>query len=854
MAQYIKTEEGYKELATVTDDKMDKTNPTGTGSFSMNRKAGTVVGANSHAEGNNTTAGGNYSHAEGSRTTASASSSHAEGYFTTASGQSSHAEGDSTTASGTDSHSEGYSTTASGTDSHAEGDSTTASGQSSHAEGISTTASGYNSHAEGNQTTVSGRYSHAEGNSTNKFSSVVTTTNPTTDDIINVWKNKKFSVAKGDCSHVEGEDNLALGDYSHAEGCQTTANGFASHAEGGGTTANGFDSHAEGGGTTASGYYSHAEGNNTTASGQSSHAEGFDTTASGNYSHVQGKYNIKDTSNKYADIIGNGTITKRSNAATVDWSGNAWFAGDVYTGSTSGTNKDDGSKKLATEEYVNNSIAAGGDNTYYLVKITASSWNLDNATFTIEQTHNEIYEAYQSGKTIIADLYAEENLGDIKQDVYQGRLSTIHVKTRGYIEEIQFIGFVKESRIAYIWAYFDGSQQMYCNGKFIHYVEKDDIVTSISSSSKDSEVPSAKCVYDELQKTDTKSLGLTSAAVGQTIKVKAVDESGKPTEWEAADMSEGVALDTTLTQSGKAADAKTVGDRFHSLSDEIVATSESKVAAHNTGTDTHGDIRLLIQGLTDRLNALADSDDTTLDQLSEVVAYIKSNRSLIEAITTSKVNVSDIVDNLTTNVSNKPLSAAQGVALKALIDAISIPDKLPNPNALTFTGAVECSYDGSEPLTVEIPGGGEKWETILDLTLKEDVNKVVLMSGNVGYKKIMVYMESVPPTDQTVTSNQAISVYSGETTIFEATAKLNGAYLYNGNRLNGVSIELTPYAANAFTSGSSGWYDSGTPNEVKMGYSSKNSLSKPIKELTAQVWNNALFGVGSWFKVYGVRA
>ena len=32
------------------------------------------------------------------------------------------------------------------------------------------------------------------------------------------------------------------------------------------------------------------------------------------------------------------------------------------------------------------------------------------------------------------------------------------------------------------------------------------------------------------------SLGLTSASVGQTIKVKAVDESGKPTAWEAADM------------------------------------------------------------------------------------------------------------------------------------------------------------------------------------------------------------------------------------------------------------------------------------------------------------------------------
>ena len=33
------------------------------------------------------------------------------------------------------------------------------------------------------------------------------------------------------------------------------------------------------------------------------------------------------------------------------------------------------------------------------------------------------------------------------------------------------------------------------------------------------------------------SLGLTSAAVGQRINVKAVDESGKPTAWEAADMS-----------------------------------------------------------------------------------------------------------------------------------------------------------------------------------------------------------------------------------------------------------------------------------------------------------------------------
>lgn len=132
-------------------------------------------------------------------------------------------------------------------------------------------------------------------------------------------------------------------------------------------------------------------------------------------------------------------------------------------------------------------------------------------------------------------------------------------------------------------------------------------------------------------------------------------------------------------------------------------TAESKVSEHNVSDTAHNDIRLLIDGLTTRLNALADSDDTTLDQMSEVVAYIKSNKSLIDAITTSKVNVSDIIDNLTTNISNKPLSAAQGVALKALIDAITIPDTLPNPNDLTFTGAVTGSYDGSTSLSVNIP-------------------------------------------------------------------------------------------------------------------------------------------------------
>lgn len=101
------------------------------------------------------------------------------------------------------------------------------------------------------------------------------------------------------------------------------------------------------------------------------------------------------------------------------------------------------------------------------------------------------------------------------------------------------------------------------------------------------------------------------------------------------------------------------------------------VSDHDVSTSSHNDMRELISGLGIRLNALADSDDETLDQLSEIVAYIKNNKSLIDGVTTSKVSVADIVDNVTSTATNKPLSAKQGKVLKDLITALtdSIPTK-----------------------------------------------------------------------------------------------------------------------------------------------------------------------------------
>ena len=184
---------------------------------------------------------------------------------------------------------------------------------------------GNGSSAIGGGTTASGIYSHAEGCAT---------------------------IASGEVSHAEGDESVASGEVSHAEGASTIASGTYSHAEGNSTKASGYCSHAEGIMTTASANQSHAEGAQTTASGSQSHAEGSGTIASGECQHVQGKYNIADAANKYAHIVGNGSKTTKSNAHTLDWNGNGWYAGKL---SQDGTPT--GDTDLTTKKYVDDKIA-----------------------------------------------------------------------------------------------------------------------------------------------------------------------------------------------------------------------------------------------------------------------------------------------------------------------------------------------------------------------------------------------------------------------------------------------------------------------------------------------------------------
>lgn len=129
------------------------------------------------------------------------------------------------------------------------------------------------------------------------------------------------NTASADQAFACGNGNTAAGNYSHVEGkgCSTTDNAWYQHAEGQGCTAGGDAGHAEGCATVTSAAYAHAEGLGTYAGSQAQ--------------HVFGKYNTKDTSGTYVEIVGNGSADDaRSYARRLSWTGNEELAGSLTVG------------------------------------------------------------------------------------------------------------------------------------------------------------------------------------------------------------------------------------------------------------------------------------------------------------------------------------------------------------------------------------------------------------------------------------------------------------------------------------------------------------------------------------------
>ena len=124
-----------------------------------------------------------------------------------------------------------------------------------------------------------------------------------------------FAVALGSGTEAGGRSSLATGVVTKALGNNSAAFGSSG-------TATGFGSATFGYGGKAKGMFSFVDGEENEASGRNSHAMGRGTIARYESQTVMGRYNVADTTNKNALIIGNGTSEDdRSNGFAVDWDG-----------------------------------------------------------------------------------------------------------------------------------------------------------------------------------------------------------------------------------------------------------------------------------------------------------------------------------------------------------------------------------------------------------------------------------------------------------------------------------------------------------------------------------------------------
>lgn len=385
-----------------------------------------------------------------------------------------------------------------------QGKNTKASGDCSHAEGGRSEASGFYSHAEGNDTKASGPYSHAEGYGTE---------------------------ASGDGSHAEGEYTIANTKFLHASGrynlfedryyigTENISRRFYNSSRMYYSNSYTFD--AKTGKFTlidpvecifpnviVKRYYTFGESTNnimyypTSLTKSSSSWADYDSVC---YSARDRQSGYK-TYGTYAHIVGNGTSSKRSNAHTLDWDGNAWFAGDVYVGSTSGTNKDDGSVRLAT---VNEITAC------YRIKVIPMQG--DDGTITYSSNMPALFVFYEvfrgspvmgGGNSVECCLMPTEDDGPLTVLNYTG-MSMDQNSDGNTVLAVRFSSYVSGKHIsAEIKDTVSGFQ-----------TDAGELISSVATVTESASLPAP-----------------TTAQVGQIVKVKAVDADGKVTETETVDM------------------------------------------------------------------------------------------------------------------------------------------------------------------------------------------------------------------------------------------------------------------------------------------------------------------------------
>lgn len=151
----------------------------------------------------------------------------------------------------------------------------------------------------------------------------------------------KYAIGKGEAYQDEvapyfilgtRDTSKTIGNWSFSGGYNSNACSYCSFAFGKNVIADAPFSVAFGESVSANSANSVAFGIGTEVNAVCSESHGVNTVADGQMQMVLGRWNKSDASNKYALIVGNGTINGRSNALAVDWSGHL-FSNDAQIGS-----------------------------------------------------------------------------------------------------------------------------------------------------------------------------------------------------------------------------------------------------------------------------------------------------------------------------------------------------------------------------------------------------------------------------------------------------------------------------------------------------------------------------------------
>lgn len=271
---------------------------------------------------------------------------------------------------------------------------------------------------------------------------------------------------------AEGAFTTASGRESHAEGSNSIASGDSSHAEGQGTTARGRCSHSEGIHTVANGYYSHAGGNNSRAMGLTSFARGHEININRAYSTSIGKYNLDPDSTE-------NTLETNLNTRI-----------GVYK--------------------------AQSFETTYIEPVIS----LEDGTVIAESTTSLTPESFLPDMYVISP-YAND-------PGYWKILSTPELDGNYYSANVDSykIKLSSEQLSTYAFSVGNGTAESRSNA---HTLDWD------GTAWYQSDVYVGGSGQDDAAAKRLVAAPLT-ASVGQTIVIKAVDEKGRPTEWEAVDI------------------------------------------------------------------------------------------------------------------------------------------------------------------------------------------------------------------------------------------------------------------------------------------------------------------------------